>query len=223
MTDSNRPGGGAMKFGAGGGDAVTVDMAVAFTGQDESAKVTVKLCKDGEASDSSRTTATDDADDACGMLVATLAASVTVTKDAAAYPATIAGAPLDGTGYYLVMSVIYDRRKLSAGATSFATGTFGVVAFYPTPRPTRVPWPAPTAHPSVSPTVSPTPEPTEGPTPRPTPKPTMWPTAAPTAERLPFQIRTQGTAQNGDWTDRSLNFEEPARTKIQFIQGGLLE
>ena len=25
------------------------------------------------------------------------------------------------------MSVIYDRRKLSAGATSFATGTFGVV------------------------------------------------------------------------------------------------
>ena len=37
--------------------------------------------------------------------------------------------------------------------------------------------------------------------------------------RLPFQIRTQGTAQNGDWTDRSLNFEEPARTKIQFIQG----
>ena len=73
--------------------------------------------------------------------------------------------------------------------------------------------------PSVSPTVSPTPEPTEGPTPRPTPKPTTWPTAAPTAERLPFQIRTQGTAQNGDWTDRSLNFEEPARTKIQFIQG----
>merc|ERR1719478_1686166 len=215
MTDSNRPGGGAMKFGAGGGDAVTVDMAVAFTGQDESAKVTVKLCKDGEASGSSRTTATDDADDACGTLVATLAASVTVTKDAASYPvtipATIDGAPLDGTGYYLVMSVIYDRRKLSAGATSFATGTFGVVAFYPTPRPTRVPWPAPTAHPSVSPTVSPT------------PKPTMWPTAAPTAERLPFQIRTQGTAQNGDWTDRSLNFEEPARTKIQFIQGGLLE
>ena len=236
MTDSNRPGGGAMKFGAGGGDpekddvlafdggdGVTVDMAVAFTGQDESAKVTVKLCKDGEASDSSRTTATDDADDACGTLVATLAASVTVTKDAASYPVTIPseidGAPLDGTGYYLVMSVIYDRRKLSTGATSFATGTFGVVAFYPTPRPTRVPWPAPTAHPSVSPTVSPTPEPTEGPTPRPTPKPTMWPTAAPTAERLPFQIRTQGTAQNGDWTDRSLNFEEPARTKIQFIQG----
>ena len=71
----------------------------------------------------------------------------------------------------------------------------------------------------MSPTVSPTPEPTEGPTPRPTPKPTTWPTAAPTAERLPFQIRTQGTAQNGDWTDRSLNFEEPARTKIQFIQG----
>ena len=30
-----------------GGDGVTVDMAVAFTGQDESAKVTVKLCKDG--------------------------------------------------------------------------------------------------------------------------------------------------------------------------------
>merc|ERR1719324_347784 len=122
-------------------------------------------------------------------------------------------------GYYLVMSVIYDRRKLSAGATSFATGTFGVVAFYPTPRPTRVPWPAPTAAPSNKPTLRPTPEPTEGPTPRPTPKPTMWPTAAPTAERLPFQIRTQGTAQNGDWTDRSLNFEEPARTKIQFIQG----
>merc|ERR550514_228690 len=206
-----------------GGDGVTVDMAVAFTGQDESAKVTVKLCKDGEASDSSRTTATDDADDACGTLVATLAASVAVTKDAASYPVTIPneidGAPLDGTGYYLVMSVIYDRRKLSTGATSFATGTFGVVAFYPTPRPTRVPWPAPTAHPSVSPTLRPTPEPTEGPTPRPTPKPTMWPTAAPTAVRLPFQIRTQGTAQNGDWTDRSLNFEEPARTKIQFIQG----
>ena len=74
MTDPNRPGGEAMKFGAGGGDpekddvlafdggdGVTVDMAVAFTGQDESAKVTVKLCKDGQASDSSRTTATDGA------------------------------------------------------------------------------------------------------------------------------------------------------------------
>merc|ERR1719460_2570989 len=237
MTDSNRPGGDAMKFGAGGGDpekddvlafdggdGVTVDMAVAFTGQDESAKVTVRLCKDGQASDSSRTTAIDD-EDTCagGTLVATLAASVTVTKDAASYPVTIpaevGGAALDGTGYYLVMSVIYDRRKLSTGATSFATGTFGVVAFYPTPRPTRVPWPAPTAAPSNKPTLRPTPEPTEGPTPRPTPKPTMWPTAAPTAERLPFQIRTQGTAQNGDWTDRSLNFEEPARTKIQFIQG----
>jgi len=47
----------------------------------------------------------------------------------------------------------------------------------------------------------------------------MWPTSAPTAERLPFQIRTQGTAANGDWADRSLNFEESARTKIQFIQG----